>query len=255
MNLFAEAWAWIFSAEPLAGGDGLWQAIAWHLAYTFAAVAVAALLAVPIGWWIGHTGRGREAAVVVSGAARAVPSFGLLVLLVLLFGVLHKPLAAIISYVLLAIPSLLAGAYSGFEAVERPVVSAARAVGMTEGQILRRVEIPLGLPLLLGGVRAAVLQVVATVTIGAYVGLGGIGQYIIAGIPLRRYDMVLGGALVLAATALLLDGVGALAQRLAVPRGIRAQRSAGAAGPILSTKGRRPAPRIPSASDPAKDGT
>lgn len=239
MTLLADAWAWLFSAEPLAGGDGLWVAIGWHLAYTFAAVAIAALLAVPVGWWIGHTGRGREIAVIVSGAARAVPSFGLLVLLVLLFGVLHKPIAALISYVLLAIPSLLAGAYAGCESVERPVIGAARAVGMTEGQILRRVEIPIGLPLLLGGVRAAVLQVVATVTIGAYVGLGGLGQYIIAGIPLRRYDMVLGGALLLAATALLLDGAGALAQRLAVPRGIRVQHSADPSRAIASTRGRR----------------
>ncbi|QGH68553.1 ABC transporter permease [Pseudactinotalea sp. HY158] len=228
MNLLADAWAWLFSAEPLAGGDGIWTAIGVHLAYTFAAVGLAALVAVPLGWWIGHTGRGREVAVTVSGAARAVPSFGLLVLLVLLFGVLHKPLAALISYVLLAIPSLLAGAYAGCESIDRRVIGAARAVGMTEWQILRRVEIPLGRSLLVGGIRAAVLQVIATVTIGAYVGLGGLGQYIIAGIPLRRYDMVLGGALVLALTALILDGAGALAQRAAVPRGLRTARAAGA---------------------------
>lgn len=226
MNLLADAIAWIFGGQVPIGYSTVPAAIGEHLWYTFLAVAIAAVIAVPIGWAIGHTGRGRDVAVAISGAARAVPSFGLLILLVLLMGVLHKPEAAIITFVLLAIPSLLAGAYTGFEAIDRRVIDAARATGMTEWQILFRVEVPLGLPLLLGGLRSAVLQVVATVTLAAYVALGGLGQFIIAGIPLRRFDMVLGGALLIAVLALALDAVLALTQRLVVPRGVRAGRRA-----------------------------
>lgn len=222
MNLIAEALGWLFAPAQWQGSGSLAVLLGQQLLFTVASVAIAAIIAVPAGWAIGHTGRGREVAVAIAGVARAVPSFGLLVLLVLLLGVLHKPEAAVISFVLLAIPSLLAGAYSGFEAIDRQVIDAARAMGMTERQILWRVEVPLGLPLLIGGLRAAVLQVVATVTIAAYIGLGGLGLPIITGLSLRRYDEVLGGALLVAALALILDGLLALAQRSAVPRGLRA---------------------------------
>lgn len=224
MNLLEEAFAWIFSPDRLTGSLPLPQAIAQHLAYTFVSVIIAGLIAVPLGWWIGHTGRGRQAAIAISGAARAVPSFGLLVLLVLVMGVLHKPEAAVTTFVLLAIPSILAGAYAGFEAVDRRVIDAGRAMGMTEWQIVWRIEVPLGLPLLIGGLRSAALQVVATVAIAAYVGLGGIGYYIIQGVALRAFDQVLGAALVIVAVALLLDGLFALLQHLVVPRGVAAGR-------------------------------
>ncbi len=220
MNLLFDAIAWIFSGDTGAFAP-IPVALGQHLLFTFVSALIAAVIAVPIGWAIGHTGKGRDVAVAVSGAARAVPSFGLLLLLVLLIGVLHKPEAAVITFVLLGIPSILAGAYSGFEAIDRAVVDAGRAMGMTGWQVLWRIEIPLGLPLLVAGIRAAVLQIVATVTIAAYVDLGGLGQYIIAGLPLRRIDMVLGGAIVVAALALVLDGLFALLQRAVVPRGVR----------------------------------
>lgn len=235
MSLFLDAFAWIFSPERLTGSLPLSLAIGQHLFYTFVSVVIAAAIAVPLGWWIGHTGRGREVAVAISGAARAVPSFGLLVLLVLLFGVLHKPEAAVTSFVLLAIPSILAGAYSGFEAIDRRVIDAGRAMGMTEWQILWRIEAPLGLPLLIGGLRSATLQVVATVTIAAYVNLGGVGYYIIQGLPLRDFTQILGGAIVVLALALVLDGLFALLQHLVVPRGV----TAGRASELRETPSRR----------------
>ena len=224
MNLFADALAWLFSPDRLTGSLPLPVAITQHLVYTFVSVLIAAAIAIPLGWYIGHTGRGRQLAIGLSGAARAVPSFGLILLLVLVFGVLHKPEAAITAFVLLAIPSILAGAYAGLEAVDRRVIDAARAVGMTEWQILWKVEVPLGLPLLIGGLRAATLQVVATVAIAAYIGLGGLGYYIIQGVALRKFDQVLGGALAIVALALILDGVFALVQHLVVPRGVTAGR-------------------------------
>lgn len=221
MNLFADALAWLFSPERLQGQYALPTLLGQHLLYTVVSVAVAAAIALPAGWLIGHTGKGREIAVAISGAARAVPSFGLLVLLVLLLGVLQTPLAAVITFVLLAIPSLLAGAYTSFEAVDRRTIDAARAVGMTEWQIFTKVELPLGMPLLVGGIRSALLQVIATVTIGAYVNLGGLGWPIIQGIPLRRFDQVLAGALLVAVLALIVDLLLAILQRAVVPAGIR----------------------------------
>ncbi len=220
MNLFADALAWLFSPERLQGQYALPVLLGQHLLYTVISVAVAAAIALPAGWLIGHTGKGREIAVAISGAARAVPSFGLLVLLVLLLGVLRTPLAAVITFVLLAIPSLLAGAYTGLEAIDRRTIDAARAVGMTEWQIFTKVELPLGMPLLVGGIRSALLQVIATVTIGAYVNLGGLGWPIIQGIPLRRFDQVLAGALLVAVLALIVDLLLAVLQRAAVPAGI-----------------------------------
>ena len=229
MNLFAEAFAWLFSPERLQGSYALQILLGQHLYYTIVSVLIAAAIALPAGWLIGHTGKGREVAVAVAGAARALPSFGLLILLVLLLGVVRTPEAAIITFVILGIPSLLAGAYTGLEAIDRRVIDAARAMGLTEWQIFVKVELPLGMPLLLGGVRSALLQVIATVTIAAYVNLGGLGWPIIQGIPLRRFDQVLGGAILVATLALVADLLLALAQRAAVPTGLRAP-STGRAG-------------------------
>ena len=222
MNLVSDAMAWLFAPAQWQGAGALSLLLFQQLYLTAIPIAIAALIAIPAGWTIGHTGYGREIAVAISGAARAIPSFGLLILLVLLLGVLHKPAAGGITFVLLAIPSLLAGAYTGCEAVDRSVIDAARAAGMSEWQILRKVEIPLGLPLLVGGLRSAVLQVVSTVTIAAYVNLGGLGLPIITGIALQRYDMVLGGSLLVALLALALDALLAAIQRAVVPKGVRA---------------------------------
>jgi len=225
MSLFADAFAWLFSPDRLEGGDALTTAIAVHLFYTFVSLLIAAVIAIPVGYLIGHTGKGRELAVGISGAARALPSFGLILLLVLVIGVTQKEGAAFAAFVLLGIPSVLAGAYSGLEAIDRRVIDAARAVGMTEWQILWRVEVPLGLPLLIGGLRSAALQIVATVTLAAYIGLGGLGQYIIAGLRLRQFDQMLGAAIVIIVLALVIDGLFALLQHLVVPKGVAAGRT------------------------------
>ena len=131
-------------------------------------MVIAALIALPLGFYIGHTGRGRQFVIAFTGSMRALPTLGLLFFLLMVFGYFLSydtaPIVgATIAFVILAIPSMLAGAYSGLESVDRQTIDAARANGMTEWQILTQVEIPLGLPLIVGGVRAAVLQVIATV--------------------------------------------------------------------------------------------
>lgn len=225
MNVILDALGWIFSPDRLTGTLPLPTAIVQHLAFTAGSVLIASLIAIPLGWAIGHAGRGREIAVFLSGAARALPSLGLVILLVLLVGVNLKTEAAVLAFVLLAIPSILAGAYAGIEAIDRTVIDAGRAMGMTPWQILWKIEVPLGLPLLIGGLRSATLQVVATVTIAAYVGLGGLGFDIIQGIQLRRFEQILGASLIVVVLALVLDGLFALLQRVVVPRGVAVRRT------------------------------
>ena len=229
MRLFLDALRWIFdptnwtpdSQSPLPIQDRLVE----HLAYTAIAVVIAAVIALPLGCFIGHTGKGRQFVIGFTGSMRALPTLGLLFFLLMVFGYFlsydQAPIVgATIAFVVLAIPSMLAGAYSGLESVDRQTIDAARANGMTEWQILTQVEIPLGLPLIVGGIRAATLQVIATVTIASYAGLGGLGRIITSGIGLNDYDLILGGALLVTALALGVDGLLALAQRATATRGL-----------------------------------
>ncbi len=224
MNFLVDALRWLLdpahwqagSQSPLPLQDRLVE----HLQYTGVSLLIAAAIALPLGFYIGHTGRGRQFVIAFTGSMRALPTLGLLFFLLMVFGEFMSydtaPIVgATIAFVILAIPSMLAGAYSGLEAVDRETVDAARATGMTEWQILTQVEIPLGLPLIVGGVRAATLQVIATVTIASYAGLGGIGRVITSGIGLNDYDLILGGALLVTALALAVDAVFALVQRTA----------------------------------------
>lgn len=224
MNLFGDALAWLFSADRLVGSNSIPLRVLEHFGYTMVSLVVSALIAIPLGFAIGHFRRGREVSVALSGAARALPSLGLLTLLALLMGLGAAPIAAVIVFVVLGTPSVLAGAYSGVESVDPATVSAARAMGMTEWQVLWKVEVPLGLPLLVGGLRSAALQVVATATLAAYIGLGGLGSYIFAAIPLRRFDVMLGGAILIVVLAIVVDVLFAALGRTVTPRGVTARR-------------------------------
>jgi osmoprotectant transport system permease protein len=155
--------------------------------------------------------------VVVSliNALRALPTLGVLLLAVLLWGLGLVP--PIVALMLLGIPPLLAGTYAGIAAVDRTVVDAARSMGMSELRVLLRVEVPNALPLMLGGLRTATLQVVATATVAAYASLGGLGRYLIDGIQARQFHIALVGALMVAALALMLDAALAFAIWVSVP--------------------------------------
>ncbi|MFC6355823.1 ABC transporter permease [Luethyella okanaganae] len=223
MTLFLAAIAWIFDPAAHSGQNALPTRIAEHLGYTFGAVLIAAVIALPAGYLIGHTGRGRELAVSFTGGMRALPSLGILILFALGLGIGFK--APLLAFVILAIPPLLAGAYAGIEAIDRLTIDAARAVGMTEWQILVTVEIPLGMPLLIGGIRAGVLQVVATATLAAYVGGGALGGYIFHGISTKNYIEMLGASIVVTALALVLEGLFSVTQKAVVPHGVSAGRA------------------------------
>ncbi len=190
--------------------------------YTAAAVAASALIAIPIGLAIGHTGRGTLLVVSAVNGLRALPTLGVLLLGVLLWGLGLVP--PIVALMLLGIPPLLAGSYAGVSNVDPAVVDAARSIGMTETQVLLHVEVPNALPLVLGGLRTATLQVVTTATVAACAGLGGLGRYLIDGIKLRQFHIALVGAFMVAALALILDAMLAFAVWLSVPGSERLRR-------------------------------
>ncbi|MFO6453432.1 MULTISPECIES: ABC transporter permease [unclassified Aeromicrobium] len=203
MNILLEALAWIFDPSSWTGSNGVGVRLAQHLAVTAVAIVIAAVPAIPLGVLVGHTRRGRGVVTALAGAVRAVPTLGLLTLLALLMGVgIGAPVLALVA---LAVPSLLAGAYAGIEAADPIAVDAARSMGMSEWQIVRDVELPLGAGVLMGGVRAATLQVVATATLAAYTSDTGLGRYLFTGLKSRDYPQMLAGALLVAALALLLD--------------------------------------------------
>ena len=215
VNFLQQALSYIFTAANWGGPAGLTARILEHLQYTAVAVIFSALVAIPIGMIIGHTGRGTFLVVTGVNALRALPTLGVLLLGVLLWGLgLVPPTVALM---LLGIPPLLAGTYSGIANVDRAVVDAARSMGMTEPRVLLRVEVPNALPLILGGLRTATLQIVATATVAAYASLGGLGRYLIDGIKVRQFYLALVGALMVTALALILDAALAFAVWLSEP--------------------------------------
>jgi osmoprotectant transport system permease protein len=215
---------WLTSSASWSGNDGILVRLLEHVGYTLLVLVIAALIAIPLGLWIGHTGRGRWM-VTAANALRAVPTLGLLfaltlVLLPLLPGDAAFLVPSVIVLVLLAVPAILSGTYAGVEAVSPAARDAARGIGMTGGQVLWKVELPIALPLLISGLRAAVLQVVATATVAAYVGLGGLGRFLIDGLATQDYASTAGGALLVAVLALALDAPFALLERLVVSPGL-----------------------------------
>ncbi|MGH3491748.1 MAG: ABC transporter permease [Sciscionella sp.] len=197
---------------------GIPERILQHLGYTAMAVAIAAVIAVPVGLYIGHTRRFAVLAINIGNAGRALPTLGLLTLIVTVIGIGLVP--SEIALVVLAIPPLLSTSYAGIVAVDRATADAARGVGMREMQVLFRAEIPMALPIMLSGLRSATLQVVSTATVAAYVALGGLGRYLIDGLANFNYGTVLGGAILVALLAVVLDLLLAGVQRLVVSPGI-----------------------------------
>lgn len=215
MNLIADAWAWL--TDPASWSDGgIPERIAQHLAVTLVVVALAAIIALPTGIVVGHRRRGSGWVVATSGAARAIPTLGVLTLFALWLGI--GLVAPVLALVLLAIPPLIAGAYSGVVSIDHSIPEAARAIGMSETQIVGTVEMPLASRTIVGGLRSATLQVVATATLAAYTSDTGLGRYIIGGLKSRDYAEMIGGSILVVALALALDGVFVLSLRSLVFR-------------------------------------
>ena len=221
MSAVGDVVAWFADPEHWSGPGGVPTRVVEHLSLTAAALGSACAVAVPLALWLGHTGRGGALAVNLANAGRAVPTFAVLVLLAI--GPLGFGAAATITaLVLFAVPPILTNGYVGMREVDRDVVEAARGVGLSPLQVVRRVELPLAVPLLLNGIRLAAVQVVATATIAALVAGGGLGNIILLGFGTQDQAAVVAGALLVAAfavaTELLFAGLSRIADPLARQR-------------------------------------
>jgi osmoprotectant transport system permease protein len=223
MNQLFATFAWLLDPAHYAGPDAIQVRVGEQVEYTLLTLLLASVIALPAGLAIGHTGRGRTLGVQIPAVLRALPTLGLVILLALMVGL--GLLAPLIALVILAIPPILAGAYSGLESVDRETVDAARALGMTGWQVLWKVEIPLSLSLITGGLRSAALQAVATWTIAAILPLGGLGRYIFDALPVQDYPKMLAGSMLVIALALVTDALFALLQKVVTPPGVRAGRA------------------------------
>lgn len=226
MSLLGTFLGWITTAAHWHGPGGIPVRLAQHVLYCAEALGLAGLVAVPLGLLTGHTGRGGLLASTLANLARALPTLGVLTLLAVAtsFGVTSTA-PVIIALVVLALPQILLNTYEGVRGVDPQVLDGARGMGMTGWQLLARVEVPIAAPLILQGLRTAAFQVVATATIAAYVGVGGLGRFIIDGLAEQDYAAVVGGAVLVAALALLTEAGFGLLARLVLSPGVRAGRS------------------------------
>ncbi|MEO7519235.1 MAG: ABC transporter permease [Acidimicrobiales bacterium] len=211
---------WLAAADHWHGGQGIPHRLLQHVLISAAVLAAAVVIALPLGLWLGHRGRGATAVVALANVARAVPSFGLIVLGVVAFGIGAGPV--VVALVVLAVPPILVNTSTAMHDVDAELKEAARGQGLSELQLLRQVEVPVSIPLILAGIRTAAVLVVATATLAAVVpGVGGLGPYIIDGIGQQDRAKAVGGAVLVAGLAALTEGVLAVVQRLATPAGLR----------------------------------
>ncbi|TDU04972.1 osmoprotectant transport system permease protein [Streptomyces sp. 846.5] len=222
MNLFHYANVFFSDNANWSGADGIPTRLWEHVQYSLMALGIAAVIGLPLGLVTGHTGRGGNALALVATAARALPSFGLLVLLTVLMGLGLTPV--MVPLVALAVPPMLVTTYEAIRSVDRALVDAARGMGMGPLRVMFQVELPVALPLILSGIRSSAVQIVSTATIAAYVAFGGLGRYIVDGLYQVDYNKVVGGAVLVALLAVLTLGLFWLAGKVLVSPGVRRQR-------------------------------
>lgn len=236
MDAISATLAWLLDPAHWQGPDGIPIRLWEHAWISAASVLAAGALALPVGAFIGHTGRAASVAINLANIGRAIPSYAILVIVL----PISLRLAPVIGYdpslglseiptftamTALAIPPILVGTYAGLRAVDRDLVEAARGMGMRERQVLARVEVPLALPVIIGGIRTATVQVVATATLGAVVAYGGLGRYLIDGIARNENDRLIAGVILVAGLAFVAEGAFALLQRGVLSPGLRQSRS------------------------------
>lgn len=221
-GLFADVVRWFADGTRWSGAEGVVQRLFEHLQYSLLSTVVAVLIGLPIGLLIGHTGKGAFFAINLSSFGRALPTVGVVILVFLVSGLNLWPVY--VALVVLAIPVIVTNTYAGMAAVDHDIRDAARGTGLNEWQVLFQVELPLAVPLIMNGVRLAVVQVVATATIAAYISFGGFGRYVFDGFAQNDLAQVFGGAILIAVLAITLDLALSGLQRALTPRGLALQR-------------------------------
>jgi osmoprotectant transport system permease protein len=220
-GFLGQVWDWFADPANWAGSFGIPARLAEHLRISAISVGIAAAIALPAAMAIGHIRRFEFLVVSIANLGRAIPSFGLLFLFVILFGIGEE--AVILAMILLAIPPILTNAYVGIQGVDPDTLEAARGMGMSEGGVLARIELPLAAPVIVAGLRTAAVQVVATATLAAVVGGGGLGRFITDGFATGDQPQVFAGAVLVALLALATELGFAILQRLVTPRTTRSR--------------------------------
>ncbi len=223
MHVFADLGRWFSDPTHWSGQNGIPARVLQHLWLSFTPVGLAVLVALPAGLAIGHTRRGEFLGVSVANLGRAIPSFAILSIVYQLM-LSYAPSFAfgftptVVALFLLAIPPILTNTYVGVQAVDPDTVEAARGMGLSGRQVLARLEVPLATPLIVTGIRTAAVQVVATATLAALIGGGGLGRFIIDGFAQGDDTMIVAGAVLVAALAILVEAAFALLERAVAPR-------------------------------------
>jgi osmoprotectant transport system permease protein len=230
-GFFGQVVDWFTDPANWTGLSGVPARLVEHVQISAVSLAIAALIALPVGLYIGHRRRFEFLVVSIANIGRAIPSFGLLLLFVILFGIGDQ--AVVLAMVLLAIPPMLINTYVGVQGVDPDTLEAARGMGMSEGGVLARIEVPLAAPVILAGARIAALQVVATATLAAVAAGGGLGRFIVDGFASGDRPQVFAGAVLVALLAIVTEVSFALLQRAATPRTTSRGRTTVEAAPEL----------------------
>jgi osmoprotectant transport system permease protein len=226
MNFITDTIAWLTDPANWSGPSGIPTRLAEHVALSGISLLIAIAIALPLGLWVGHTRRGTRVVVQVANTGRALPTLAVIALVLPITSAIDpqngfKIYPAIIAMVVLAIPPILLNAQTGVTEVDPDLVEAGKGMGMRGGQLVRRVEVPVALPVILGGVRSAAVQVVATLTLAAIFGGPGLGRYLVEGIAQVDDGMLFGGVVLVAALALVTEFSFAMLGRVAVSPGLR----------------------------------
>jgi osmoprotectant transport system permease protein len=210
-------WTWLTASSQWHGGDGIPHRSLQHIYYSGVSLFFAAVIGLAVGLLIGHTGRGGFLAITLANFARAIPTFGLILFVVVIEYSITPVLVALVA---LAVPPILVNTFEGVRGVDADAKDAARGMGMTGWGVLWKVELPMALPLILLGLRTSAIQVVATATIAAYPGFGGLGRYIIDGLARNDYQLVVGGTVLVVLLAVIVQLVFAALRRVVVSPGL-----------------------------------
>jgi osmoprotectant transport system permease protein len=223
MQFLGGVWQWFLDPAHWQGDDGIPTRLGEHLHLSIEAVIVGAVIALPVGITLGHLGRFGNLAISMSNVGRAVPSYGVLVIAFTALGFGDGPI--VLALTLLAIPPMVTNSYVALREVDPDIKEAARGMGYRELAQLLRVELPLAVPLIMAGIRTSAIQVVATATLAATIGGGGLGRYIVDGFAQFDFTKLFAGALLVALLALATEVSLGLVERALVPRGIRLERA------------------------------
>jgi osmoprotectant transport system permease protein len=227
MTFLVQVAAWFADPSHWSGSDGIPNRLAEHLLLSGVTTATAVLIALPLGILFGHLARGGFIAINVANLGRALPSLALLALMLpvalnLKLGLGFWP--TFLALVPLGIPPILTNSYVAVREVDHDIVEAARGMGLRETQVLREVELPIGAPLIIAGVRNAAVAIVATATLGALVAGGGLGRYIVDGLARQEYPRLFAGAVLVALLSIAVELAFGAFERLSVSAGLRGVR-------------------------------